>query len=57
MSDPLIPEEAAKKIVADLLSDLSTDRQDAVRKAIERWGTEWADLIGSVAHESARYEH
>lgn len=41
----LTPDEAAKKIVDDLLSDLPLERQQAVREAIEKRMGEWGNLV------------
>lgn len=57
MSDTLTPEEAARKIVADLLPDLPPERQSAVREAIESAMQDWGNLVGSVESESFRFEH
>ena len=49
----MTPEKAAAKIVRDLLSDLTPKRQKAVRKAIEEYASEWGDISGACAYESA----
>jgi hypothetical protein len=48
----LTPNEAAKKIVAELLSDLPTERQESVMNAIKVRMSDWGDLTSSVASES-----
>ena len=48
MANPLPPEEAAAKIVADLLPDLSPGKALEVASAIEDWGREWGDLVAAV---------
>lgn len=50
--DILTPDEAAKKIVAELLSDLPPERQEAVRLAIDDAISTWGNLTSSTATES-----
>ncbi len=49
---PLTPDEASTAIVEGLLADLPADRKVIVRAAIEEWGSDWGNLVGSVASES-----
>jgi hypothetical protein len=41
MGMPLTPEEAAKRIVAELCSDLPSDEQERIKCAIKQWGDDW----------------
>jgi len=49
---PMTPQDAARAIVDDLLSDLPLGRQQEVVDAIEAWGGEWGNLVS----DSCQYD-